>query len=157
MNGIGLYMSSLERKLITPQSVLIEKTALEFACVFYEAGRSSGLTSKHKDAKSYAKKYLTKFIPLAVSHLMDMLSNPNVHKEQKDLIYDALLERANDKDLSNTIPIFDNPLAATFISDTKDTRGGPLVINSPKKKHKGRIEDLPLDRMLFERNNKQNG
>lgn len=145
-------MDRLQRKFITPQSTLIEKTALEFAAMFYEAGRSSGLKSKYKDAKAYAKAYFLKFIPKAVDLLMDILANPQTPEEQKMAIYDAFMERANDKDLAQTIPIFDNPLAATFVPDTKDTRGGPLVINSPKKKHKGRIEDLPLDSMLFQGN-----
>lgn len=150
-------MDSLKPKLIKPESTLIEATALQLAAAFYEIGRGQGLKSKYKNPRDYAKAYVKEFIPKAVDILMDMLSKDHVSVEMKNAIYDAFLERANDKDLSNTIPIFDNPLAATFISDTKDTRGGPLVINSPKKKHKGRIEDLPLDRMLFERNNKQNG
>lgn len=149
-------MDSLKQKLIKPESTLIEKTALELAAAFYEIGRGQGLKSKYKNPKDYAKAYVKEFIPKAVDILMDMLAKDSTHVTQKDAIYDALMERVNDKDLSNTIPIFDNPLAATFIPDTKDTRGGPLVGTSPKKKNKGRIEDLPLDRMLFERN-KQNG
>ncbi|MDE2031407.1 MAG: hypothetical protein KGI58_04080 [Patescibacteria group bacterium] len=150
-------MSSLHRKIITPQSTLIEKTALDLACVFYEAGRSSGLTSKYKNPKAYAKKHLTNFIPLAVNYLMDILAKDSTPQAQKDAIYDALMERVNDKDLASTgIPVFENPSAFSFIPDTKDTRGGPLVINSPKKKKKNRIEDLPLDRMLHE-GNKING
>ena len=54
------------KNLITPQSLLIEKTALELAAVFYEAGRSSGLTSVCKNAKQYAKRNVEKFIPKAV-------------------------------------------------------------------------------------------
>lgn len=148
-------MDRLQPKLIKPESTLIEVTALSLATVFYEAGRSSGLKSKHKDAKSYARAYVKEFIPKAVDLLMDILAKETTPQAQKDAIYDALMERSNDKDLANTIPIFDNPLAATFIPDTKDTRGGPLIGTSPKKK-KNRIEDLPLDRMLFE-GNKQNG
>jgi hypothetical protein len=144
-------MDRLQPKLIKPESTLIEKTALELAAVFYEAGRSSGLKSKHKDARSYAKAYLIKFIPKAVDLLMDILANPATPQAQKDAIYDALMERTNDKDLANTgLPVFENPLAATFIPDTKDTRGGPLVGTSPKKKNK--LEDLPLDQMLYQGN-----
>lgn len=149
-------MDTLKQKLIKPESTLIEKTALELAATFYEIGRGQGLKSKYKNPRDYAKAYLIKFIPKAVDLLMDILAKPETPQSQKDAIYDAIMERTNDKDLANTIPIFDNPLAATFVPDTKDTRGGPLVGTSPKKKHKGRIEDLPLDRMLFERN-KQNG
>lgn len=145
-------MDTLKQKLIKPESTLIEKTALELAATFYEIGRGQGLKSKYKNPRDYAKAYLTKFIPKAVDLLLDILAKEYTPKEQKDAITDALLERVNDVELSNTIPIFDNPLAATFIPDTKDTRGGPLVGTSPKKKHKGRIEDLPLDSMLFKGN-----
>lgn len=139
-------MSSLQRKIVTPESLLIEKTALEMAANFWEVGKSQGLKSKYPNARAYAKRYVKEFIPVAVSTLMDMLGKDHIPTDQKDMILDAFLERTNDKDLSNTIPIFNNPLAATFIPDTKDTRGGPLVGTSPKKKN--RIEDLPLDRML---------
>lgn len=150
-------MDRLQPKLIKPESTLIEKTALELACVYYEAGRSSGLTSKYKNPKAYAKAYVKNFIPKAVDLLMDILAKDSTPQAQKDAIYDALMERVNDKDLASTgIPVFENPAAFSFIPDTKDNRGGPLVINSPKKKNKNRIEDLPLDRMLHE-GNKING
>lgn len=144
-------MDRLQPKLIKPESTLIEKTALELAASFWEIGRGQGLKSKYKDAKSYAKAYVVKFIPKAVDVLMDILANPQTPEAQRLAVYDAFLERANDKDLSNTIPVFDNPLAATFVSD-KVIPQSPLVINSPnkKKKNKGRLEDLPLDRMLYQ-------
>lgn len=158
-------MSSLSRKIVTPESLLIEQTALKLAATFWETGKSQGLTSKYKDARSYAKRYVKNFIPLAISHLMDILAKDSTPQAQKDAIYDALMERVNDKDLASTgIPVFENPAAFSFISDTKDNRGGPLVINSPnstnhsnsKKKKRNRIEDLPLDRILHE-GNKING
>jgi hypothetical protein len=144
-------MDRLQPKLIKPESTLIEKTALELAAAFYEIGRGQGLKSKYKTPQEYAKKYLTKFIPKAVDILMDMLAKDSTPKEQKDAIYDALMERSNDKDLSTSgIPVFENPLAATFVSD-KVIPQSPLVINTPKK-NRGRIEDLPLDSMMYKRN-----
>lgn len=103
-------MSKLSpNKLITPQSLLIEKTALELACVFYEAGRSSGLKSKHKDARAFAKANVTTFIPKAVELLMDILANPATSVEQKDMIYEAFMERTNDQALGEIgIPEFVN-------------------------------------------------
>lgn len=95
-------MSNLERKLITPQSLVIEKTALELATAYHEAGRSSGLISKHKNAKAFAKANVEKFIPKAIEILMQILSNPATPQEQRDLIYDAFMERSNDPDLSNS-------------------------------------------------------
>lgn len=94
-------MSKLN-KIITPQSVLIEKTALEFATTYYEVGRSQGLTSKYKNAKAFAKANVEKFIPKAVETLIDMMGNPACPQEQKDLIYDAFMERSNDPELSNS-------------------------------------------------------
>lgn len=102
-------MSKLHSQLVTPQSLLIEKTALEFAAVYYEAGRSTGLTSVHKDARSYAKANVKQFIPLAVNHLMSMLGMPHIPQNEKDMIYDAFMERSNDKELSNIgIKAFEN-------------------------------------------------
>lgn len=151
----GMIMDSLRPKLIKPESTLIEKTALELAAAFYEIGRGQGLKSKYKNPKDYAKAYLTKFIPKAVDLLMDILAKESTPQVQKDAIYDALMERTNDTDLSNTIPIFDNPLAKSFVSD-KVIPQTPLVVNTKdypaKKKNKGRIEDLPLDQMMYKGN-----
>lgn len=143
------------KKIIKPESLLIEQTALELAAAFYEGGRSAGLKSKYKNPKDYAKAYLVKFIPKAVELLMEILAKDSTPQAQRDAIYDAFMERSNDKDLANTIPIFDNPLAKSFISD-KVIPQSPLIGNSPtypakKKKHKGRIEDLPLDNMLHQK------
>lgn len=144
---------SLERKLIKPESILIEKTALDLAAVYYEAGRSAGLTSKHPDAKSFARANVTQFIPKSVEILMDMLGNPATPKEQKDAIYDALLERANDKELSNSgIPIFENPMAEKFVSD-KVVEQKPVIWNTTS------IEDALTEQGLFRKdikNGKEN-
>lgn len=95
--------------LITPQSLLIEKTALELAAAFYEGGRSAGLKSKHKDARSFAKANVETFIPKAVELLMTMIGSDAIPQDQKDLIYEAFMERTNDQDLSNCgIPVFEN-------------------------------------------------
>lgn len=138
-------MSKLSpRKLVKPESTLIEQTALAFATTFYEAGKSSGLTSKYKTHKAYAARHINEFIPLAVNYLMDMVANPQTPEEMRLAIYDCFLERANDQELSQTIPVFDNPFAKDFVSD-KVVPQKPLVGNSPKK-----IEDLPIGMMLFE-------
>jgi hypothetical protein len=95
--------------LVTPQSLLIESTAMEIAQVFYEAGRNSGLTSKHKNGKAFAKANLEKFIPKAVELLLNMIGSDAVTVENKDLILAALMERTNDVELSNNgIKAFEN-------------------------------------------------
>lgn len=102
-------MSNLSRKIVTPQSILIEQTALAIAAEYYEIGRSQGLKSKHKNARAYARANVEKFIPLAVENLLKMLSLPHVPQEQKDLIYDAIMERTNDPELSNSgVKAFEN-------------------------------------------------
>jgi hypothetical protein len=121
---------SLERKLIKPESILIEQTALQLAAVYYEAGRSSGLTSKHKDARAFARANVTKFIPKAVELLMDILAKESTPKEMKDAIYDAFMERSNDEELSNIgIKAFENPFAESFVSD-KVVEQKPVIWNT---------------------------
>ena len=111
-------MTKLQNQLITPHSLVIEKTALELAACFFEAGRSSGLTSKHKHAKSFAKANVKIFIPKAVDLLMDILGNPNTPEDQRQMIYDSFMERSNDKELSNIgIKVFENN--TPFIPDFK--------------------------------------
>jgi len=123
-------MTKLVNQLIKPESILIEQTALDLAAVYYEAGRSSGLTSKHPDARAFARANVTKFIPKAVELLMTILANPATPKEQKDAIYDAFLERANDEELSNVgIKAFENPFAKEFISD-KVVEQKPVIWNT---------------------------
>lgn len=137
-------------KIVTPESLVIEKTALELAANFWEIGKSQGLTSKFKDARSYAKCHVKEFIPIAVSILMDMLGKDHIPNDQKDMIYAAFMERTNDTDLAHLgLPVFENPFADTFISD-KVIPQSPIIGTSPKK-HKGRIEDLPLSQMLHQK------
>ena len=88
------------KKIIKPHSSLIENVAANIAAEFYEIGRTQGLHSKHKTPRAYARANFEKFIPNAVKHLMDMLGSSMVSENEKQAIYDALLERANDSDLS---------------------------------------------------------
>lgn len=125
-------MTKLVNQLVTPQSLLIEKTALEFAAVYYEAGRSTGLTSKYKDARAFAKANVEKFIPLAVDHLMTMLSSDSLPADQKELIYDAFMERTNDEGLSNSgLKVFENN--TQFIPDWKPPSKLDLALNKALK------------------------
>src|SRR6266567_3226128 len=138
-------MSRLSSKnLITPQSLLIEKTALELAACYYEAGRSSGLTSKHKNARAFAKANVEKFIPKSVELLMDILSKDSTPLEQRDLIYQAFLERTNDKELSNIgLKVFENDIP--YLPEKP-------VIYDPKT-----IEEALRATNLYESKGKRNG
>ena len=83
-------------KIKAPSSVLIETVALQFAAIWWETGMSQGMKSKYKDARSFARNNVEKFVTRAVQHLTEMLGNPMLPPEQKEMIYDAILERAND-------------------------------------------------------------
>src|SRR4051812_39706072 len=119
-------------KIITPASILIEKTAGELAATMYEAGRSSGMTSRYKNARAYARANLERFIPKAVELLIDIMSRPNTPPDQKELIYQALMERTNDQQVAAIgqqagLPEFeqtvlykpDNELPKPIIVDTR--------------------------------------
>lgn len=87
-------------KIAQPVNPLIYRTAAEMAAVFYEAGRSSGMTSRHKDAKHYAAEYLERFIPLAVKQLLEMLKpHSGISEHMKEEIHAALTDPINDPDL----------------------------------------------------------
>ena len=134
-------MDKLPRRFIKPESLLIEKTALELATAFYEVGRSQGLTSKYKTHQAYAKRHLNEFIPKAVELLMDILANPKTPIDQRDMIMDAFTERVNDVELSQSLPVFNNPFADKFTSD-KVVPQKPLVGTSKT------LDELPLETML---------
>ncbi len=86
----------------TPKSTVIEKTALEFACVWYESCLSSGLlpSKKQKTQKAWARANFQKFIPHAIEHLTSMLSRDDINDLCKQEIYDAIIERTNDPEMT---------------------------------------------------------
>ena len=72
-------------KLVDPSNVIIEKTAGNFAGIWYDAARSSGMKRvklqgqiidllKYKTTKDFARRHLEKFIPAAVHALTEILS-----------------------------------------------------------------------------------
>ena len=91
-------------KITTPQYNLIEKTAYELACTWYEIGRFQGMTSKWRTPRLYARANLEKFIPKAIEHLLDMMANPNNSEHVKNTIYLAIQERVNDPELNKYMP-----------------------------------------------------
>lgn len=95
------YRSGAEMtKIIQPLDPLIYKVAGEMAAVMYEAGRSSGMTSKHKNARAYAKANLEKFVPLAIKHLIELLKpTSNCTEYMRQQIHAALTNPINDPDL----------------------------------------------------------
>ncbi len=88
------------KKTVKPINPLIFRTAGEFAAVFWEVGRSQGLTSKHKTARAYARANFEKFVPQVISSFLQMLkptSNCSEHMRQE--IYHALVDPINDPNL----------------------------------------------------------
>ena len=84
-----------------PKSVVIEHTALEMACVWYESCLSSGLlpSKQQKTMKAWARANFQKFIPHAIEHLTSLLSRPDINDLCKQEIHEAILERVNDPEL----------------------------------------------------------
>lgn len=104
-------MSNLILK--APKYTIIEKTAGELAAAFYEGARGSGLKSKYKNARSWAKANFVKFIPKAVEILTGMLdSHSNISDHMREEIYEAIMERANDPALA----VMDSPMLPNGIA-----------------------------------------
>lgn len=123
----------VKNQVVSPHSILIEQTALDLATTYYEVGRSSGLKSRHKDARAFAKANVEKYIPMAVKLLMDMIGSPATPQDQKDMIYDALMERSNDSELSDIgIPAFINN--TPFTSDRVE-KVEPIIVNTVRKEN----------------------
>jgi len=132
-------------KIKDPSDVIIEKTAGEMAGVFYDAARSSGMTViqlqgqkinllKYKSPRDFARRHIEKFIPAAVHALTEILSRPNTLPDQKEIIYNALMERVNDPDLdmmaktAGDLPEFEQ----TVLYKSDQEKPKPVIINTPK-------------------------
>jgi len=115
------------------------------AGVFYDAARSSGLKViqlqgqkinllKYKSPRDFARRHIEKFIPAAVHALTEILSRPETPVEQKDIIYNALMERVNDKDLdmmaktAGDLPEFEQ----TVLYKSDQEKPKPVIVNTPK-------------------------
>lgn len=132
-------------KIKDPSDVIIEKTAGELAGVFYDAARSSGMTViqlqgqkinllKYKSPRDFARRHLEKFIPAAVHALTEILSRPNTPLDQREIIYNALMERVNDPDIdmmaktAGDLPEFEQ----TILYKSDQEKPKPVIINTPK-------------------------
>ena len=136
-------MSSLTKSLKSPSDVIIEKTAGEMAGVWYDAARSSGMTivklqgdvidlRRFKSTRDFARRHLEKFIPAAVEALTTIMGRDTTPADQKEIIYQALLERVNDVDLDMMgktagLPEFQN----TVLYKSDQEKPKPVIINTP--------------------------
>lgn len=92
-------------EIVTPTTGMIERMAMEYAATWWEAARSSGLKpGKYKTARQFAKAKFEGFIPEVVKNLITMLGNPSLPPDQKMMIYDELMKRANDSDARKIFP-----------------------------------------------------
>lgn len=132
-------------KLKDPSDVIIEKTAGQMAGVFFDAARTSGLTIislqgkkinllKYKNnPRSFARENIEAFIPAAVHALTEILSRENTPVEQKEIIYQALLERINDPDIdmmaktAGNLPEFEQ----TVLYKSDQEKPKPVIVNTP--------------------------
>jgi len=131
-------------KIKDPSDVIIEKTAGEMAGTFYEAARSSGMKKirlqnqvidllRYKSPRDFARRHLEKFIPAAVHALTEILSRENTPEAQKQIIYQALMERVNDTDLdmmaktAGDLPQFEQTVL--YKPDTEKPK--PVIVNTP--------------------------
>lgn len=132
-------------KIVDPSDVIIEKTAGQFAGTFFEAARSSGMgiitlqgqkidLRKYKNnPRNFARAHLEKFIPAAIEALTTILGRENTPAAQKEIIYNALMERVNDQQLSEMgkaagLTEFENTIL--YKADTEKPK--PIILNTPK-------------------------
>lgn len=132
-------------KIVSPSNVIIEKTAGQFAGTFFEAARSSGMgiitlqgqkidLRKYKNnPRNFARAHLEKFIPAAIEALTTILGRENTPASQKEIIYNALMERVNDQQLSDMgkaagLAEFEN----TILYKTDTDKPKPIILNTPK-------------------------
>jgi hypothetical protein len=138
-------MTNLTRKLKDPSDVIVEKTAGEFAGVFYDSARSSGMTViklqgdtinllRYKSPREFARRHLEKFIPAAVHALIEIMSRDTTPEAQRQIIYNAVMERINDPDLdlmaktAGDLPEFEN----TVLYKSDQEKPKPVIVNTVK-------------------------
>ena len=90
----------MTKKIVAPVNPLIYKTALQYAAIFYDAGRSSGMTSQYKTPEAFARRYLERFVPLVIKHFIEMLKpHSGISEHMKMEIHEALTDPINDPQL----------------------------------------------------------
>src|SRR5713226_5281862 len=114
--------------------MLIEKTAGEYAAIFWEACRSSGMPAgKYKTARAFARRNLEKFIPIAIHNLIEIMSRPETPESFKETIYQALLERTNDEQLSDMGKLAELPeYEQTILYKSDQEKPKPVIVNTLK-------------------------
>lgn len=133
----------MTKKIVTPINMMIYKTAIEYAAVYYEAGRSTGLTSKFKSPEAFAKANIEKFIPLVIKNYIEMLKpTSNCTEEMRAGVYEALMDPVNDPALmdssKNGLPDINAKMLADVIS-AYDKNQLKFKDISPKASYKNKL------------------
>lgn len=130
-------ITGINKKLYKPVNPLIFQTAADMAAVWFEAALSSGLKrGKYvgrgdKPIRMYVYDHLEKFIPLAISTLIEMLKpTSNCNAAMREAIYEALMDPLNDPDLM-----------ATGKNNTK-AENEKMVLDAIKNFDKRKIKEL---------------
>lgn len=93
----------MTKKIAIPANPLIYRTAATYAAIFYDAGRSAGLTSEYKTPEAFARKYMERFIPMVIKNFIEMLKpGSNCTEHMKQEIHEALTDPINDPNLMET-------------------------------------------------------
>lgn len=74
---------------------LIQKTAKEFAGVFYNEGRTERFRTIGISEKAYIRRYWPNFVGPVVQVLSKMLAQPGTRDEDKTEIYQAIVDFQN--------------------------------------------------------------
>lgn len=106
-------MSNLERKLIKPRDLLLERTAGRLAAEWFEAAKNTPeidvLRKKYRnDPRRFARMNLERFIPIAVDILIGMLHRDDLPLEMREEIYNCLIDRVNDPEALTSTEIINN-------------------------------------------------
>lgn len=118
-------------QMLSPKHTIIENIAANMAAEYYEMGRSAGMKSKHKNARSYAKEYFEHYIPNAVEVCLNMLADPSYSDDIKRPIYEAIMERTNDPMLNSILP---NPIQAPIMNMKEFFKDkiAPVIVNTTR-------------------------
>ena len=125
--------------------MLIEKTAGRFAAEMFEAMRSNGVKNcniknkqinllKYKNnPRAFANAHLELFIEDATKFLTELLGKDHIPADQKQIIYDALMERVNDEGLDQIAKSTDGLLPQfeqTVLYKPDDEKPKPIIVNT---------------------------
>ena len=88
----------------------------------------------NNNPRNFARANIEAFIPAAVHALIEIMSRPNTPESQRQLIYNAVMERVNDPDIdmmaktAGDMPQFEQ----TVLYKSDQEKPKPIILNTPK-------------------------